>query len=105
MDEVSDALSEEKGGTVIAIEVTTGAKNAQFPYGYNVWRKSIGCRVTAPAIEGRANKAIIGVIAGSLHVPASAVSIVSGATSSQKRILVTGTSKDEILRLLLPLFR
>jgi hypothetical protein len=82
---------------VIAIEVTAGAKDAAFPSGYNEWRRTIGCRVTAPALEGRANKAVLSLIAGKLGVPASAVSIVSGAASSQKRVLVAGIDKQDLL--------
>lgn len=85
------------GVVIIAIEVTAGAKEAVFPYGYNEWRHTIGCRVTAPALEGRANKAVILLVAGKLGVPGSSVSIVSGAVSSQKRVLVTGMSRLQVL--------
>jgi hypothetical protein len=95
--DVSGALSEERQGVVIAIEVTAGAKEAVFPAGYNEWRRTIGCRVPAPALEGRANKAVLHLIAGTLGVPASSVSILSGAASSQKRVLVAGTGKQAVL--------
>ena len=88
--DISGAVSEERQGVVIAIE-------AVFPSGYNEWRRSIGCRVTAPAIEGRANKAIIRLVAENLGVPASSVSILSGATSSQKRVFVAGKGKQQVL--------
>ena len=97
LPDVSDAISEERQGVVIAIEVTAGAKVAVFPAGYNEWRNSIGCRVTAPALEGRANKAIIKLVAGTLDVPASSVSILSGTTSSLKRVLVTGASRQQVI--------
>jgi uncharacterized protein (TIGR00251 family) len=97
MSDISGALSEERHGMVIAIEVTAGAKEAVFPSGYNEWRRTIGCRVTAPALEGRANKAVIQLIAEMLDIPASSVSILSGATSSQKRVLVAGVSRQQVL--------
>ncbi len=84
MSTMADALFDDRDGTVIAIEVSPGAKSALFPAGYNEWRKAIGCRVTAPAVDGKANKAVIGLISTTIGVPASAVSIVSGLTSSQK---------------------
>jgi len=46
-------------GTIIALEISANAKSDAFPAGYNEWRKTIGCRVTAPAVEGKANRAII----------------------------------------------
>jgi len=103
MPDFADALFEDRHGVVIAIEVTAGAKHAAFPSGYNEWRKMIGCRVTAPAVGGKANRAVIGLVALSLDVPVSSVSILTGSTASQKRILVTGTTKEGLLaRLLVP---
>lgn len=97
MPDISGAVSEERQGVVIAIEVTAGAKEAVFPSGYNKWRRTIGCRVPAPALEGRANKAVLLLIAAKLGVPATSVSIISGAVSSQKRVIVTGMGKQELL--------
>ena len=97
MPDIADALFEDRHGTIIALEVTTNAKNNSFPAGYNVWRKTIGCRVTAPAVEGKANRAIITLVSDVLAVPAMSVSIQSGATSSQKRVLVTGINKNDLL--------
>jgi hypothetical protein len=97
LPDISGAVAEERHGVVIAIEVTAGAKDAVFPSGYNEWRKSIGCRVTAPALEGRANKAVLNLVAGRLGVPVSSVSIVSGATSSQKRVLVAGMGRQQVI--------
>ena len=100
MPDITDALFEDRHGVVIAIEVTAGAKTSAFPAGYNEWRKQIGCRVTVPPVEGRANKAVIALVAKSLGIPASSVSILSGSTASQKRILITGMTRMELLGLL-----
>ena len=97
MPDFADALLEDRHGTIIALEVTTGAKKDSFPAGYNVWRRTIGCRVTAMAVEGKANRAIISLVSARLALPATNVSILSGVTSSQKRVLVTGIDKKELL--------
>jgi hypothetical protein len=97
LPDISGAVSEERQGVVISLEVTAGAKEAAFPHGYNEWRKSIGCRVTAPALEGRANKAVLKLVADRLGVPGSSVSILSGAVSSQKRVLVAAVSRQQVL--------
>ena len=97
MPDIADALLEKRQGTIIALEVTTGAKYDSFPAGYNEWRKTIGCRVTAPAVEGKANRAIITIVSEVLAVPSTTVSIQSGATSAQKRVLVTGMKKKDLL--------
>lgn len=100
MPGIADALSADKDGVVIAIEVTAGGKKDAFPAGYNAWRKMIGCRVSAPALEGRANKAVIELVARTLDRPVAALSLLSGATSPQKRIRVEGMSVNEALALL-----
>jgi uncharacterized protein (TIGR00251 family) len=97
MPDIADALSEDRHGTIIALEITAGAKTDSFPAGYNEWRKTIGCRVTAAALEGKANHAIITLISERLAVPATTLSIQSGATSSKKRVLVAGMSKPDLL--------
>ena len=71
-----------------------------FPAGYNEWRKAIGCRVASPAVDGKANKAVIRLISTTIGVPASAVSIVSGLTSSQKKVRISGITKAQLAGLL-----
>jgi uncharacterized protein (TIGR00251 family) len=97
MPDIADALLEDQHGTLIAIGVTAGAKTNSFPAGYNAWRKTIGCRVTAPAVDGKANRAIISLVSERLAISAAKVNIQSGATSSQKRVLVEGMGKKEVL--------
>jgi len=101
MLDITDAVFEDANGILIAIEVSAGAKASQFPAGYNEWRNAVGCRVTAPASEGKANKAVITIIGKTLGVPASAISIVSGMTTSHKKIHIAGLSKSRIAELLM----
>ena len=97
MPGIADALFEDRRGTLITIEVTAAAKTSSFPAGYNEWRKAIGCRVTAPAVDGKANRAVISLIAETCSVPAAQVTIQSGATSSLKRVLVAGLDRKALL--------
>jgi hypothetical protein len=55
--------------------------------------------VAAPPVEGKANAAVIKLIAGSLDVAPSRVSIVSGHKSKKKRIAVSGVDPARVLRL------
>jgi uncharacterized protein (TIGR00251 family) len=43
-------------------------------------------RVTAPPVDGAANRSVIKLLAGALSVPKSSITIVSGATGRNKRI-------------------
>ena len=54
--------------------------------------------VTAVPEKGRANRAVIKVIAQRLGIPKSAVSLVSGERSRTKLIEVEGLSVEEVRR-------
>ncbi|MBN1574288.1 MAG: DUF167 domain-containing protein [Deltaproteobacteria bacterium] len=56
--------------------------------------------VTAPPVEGKANNAVVKLIAKSLGLPKTAVKIESGEKSKIKRIRVTGATPEEIQRLI-----
>ena len=57
-------------------------------------------RVTAPALEDRANEALCEYLASLLKRPKSAVRILSGERSRLKRIEVHGVTEQEIRALL-----
>ncbi len=56
--------------------------------------------LTAPPVEGEANKSLISFLAGLLRIPKSAVRIISGEKSRQKVLELTGFQGDEIVDLL-----
>jgi len=100
VDTLRDALTESREGTIISLEVTAGSKKSRFPSGYNPWRKSLGCQVRAPPVEGKANAAVIRLLAEFFSISVERVQIVSGAGSSQKRILLFGIPPHEVLEIL-----
>ena len=100
MEPYADAVTETGERITIALDVTAGAKRPSFPAGYNAWRKSIRCQVPAPAVGGKANRAVIDLVAGTFGVPRADVSIVSGHTSSSKIVAIAGVSKSRVLMLL-----
>lgn len=58
-------------------------------------------RVRAPAVEDRANEAMVELLAGLLKRPKSAVRLLSGERSRTKRIAIDGVTKQQVLRLLM----
>ena len=58
-------------------------------------------RLQAPAVEGRANEALIDFLAELLKLPKSAVRILSGDRSRIKRVEIRGVSKRQIEQLML----
>jgi len=57
--------------------------------------------LTAPPVEGAANKALVELLAKLLGVPRGAVSIVSGETSRNKTVRVHGVDAQTAARKLL----
>jgi uncharacterized protein (TIGR00251 family) len=53
-------------------------------------------RLTAPPVEGAANRALIEFLAGALDVPKSAIEIAAGARSREKRIRVASLSAEAL---------
>ena len=57
-------------------------------------------RLRAPAVEDRANEALVEFLAGLLKTSKSAVRILSGERSRAKRIEICGVTRQQILALL-----
>jgi len=60
---------------------------------------AIKIRLQAPALEGRANDALIEFLAGLLKTPKGAVRILTGERSRIKRVEIRGVTKQQIERL------
>ena len=58
-------------------------------------------RLRAPAVEGRANEALIEFLAELLKTPKVAVRILSGERSRVKRLEIRGVTKQQIERLVI----
>jgi uncharacterized protein (TIGR00251 family) len=54
-------------------------------------------RVTAPAVEGAANTALVHLLAEELGVARRDVRIVAGATSRQKLVVVDGLASEVVV--------
>jgi hypothetical protein len=57
-------------------------------------------RVTAPATDGRANRAVVEAMARAFGVKRHAVVVASGATSRRKIVEVDGATPADLARLL-----
>ena len=55
-------------------------------------------RVTAPPEGGRANEAVIGLLAGALDVPKSRVNIIRGMASREKLVMIESLTREEVQR-------
>jgi uncharacterized protein len=70
----------------ITLKVVAGAKKT-------FWKEDdsgIKVYLTAPAVDGRANKALIAFLSKRFHIPKTRVSIISGLQSRRKIVVFDG---------------
>ncbi len=56
----------------------------------------LSVRVTAPPVEGEANKAVIELVSALLRIPKSRIEVKSGASERRKSLLIAGLTQQEI---------
>ena len=56
--------------------------------------ETLRVRVTAPPVDGRANEALIRLLAAVLDVPRGDVRLVGGQTSREKVVAIDGLSEE-----------
>jgi uncharacterized protein (TIGR00251 family) len=57
-------------------------------------------RLTAPPVDGAANEALVKFLSEALSVSKSQVEIVTGHTSREKRVKISGMSEADVIHLL-----
>ena len=88
---------------LLALKVIPGARRERIvgPLG-----DALKIAVAQPPEDGRANEAVVKLLATALGVPRHAVTLVGGFTSGQKLVRITGLTREELaarLDRLLPL--
>jgi uncharacterized protein (TIGR00251 family) len=84
-------------GAVVSVRVQPRARRDEIVG----WQgTTLRVRVTAPPVDGRANDAVIDVLAEAFGVPRAAVALVSGATSHNKLFRIARHSLDELRTIL-----
>jgi len=61
---------------------------------------SFKIRLTAPPVDGAANEALVEFLSEILSVSKSSVEIISGHTSREKRVKISGIGEADVTRLL-----
>lgn len=83
---------------VLSVRAQPGAKRAAIA---GIWNGQLKVAVTAPPERGRANAAVIEVLARALDVSRSRLALIAGERARQKRVHVE-LSSAEVRRRLLP---
>ena len=82
----------EKSPTEIILKIHV-QPNAKMSAWAGIFGDSLKIRLNAPPADGKANAALIQFLSDFLDLPKSAVGILSGETSRQKRLLIKGDAQ------------
>jgi len=90
-------IQEREGAIVLLVKVQPRASQDEIA---GEMGGALKVRLLAPAVEDRANEALVEFLAQLLKTPRTAVRILSGERSRTKRIEVRGVTRQQILALL-----
>lgn len=88
------AVQAHDQGSILPVRAKAGAKADSVLDEHN---GALRVSVTAPPEGGKANEAIIRVLAGALGLRKAQLILVSGETAREKKFLVTGVSAHDLL--------
>ncbi len=86
-------MSEQPLYALVRVRVQPGARSSEIA-GFR--EEVLQVKVSAPAREGRANEALLRLLAEKLGVRRARVSLVRGAASRDKIVRVDGVSDEEL---------
>ncbi|MEK6815202.1 MAG: DUF167 domain-containing protein [Nitrospirota bacterium] len=86
-------LRETREGSLLTVHVQPRASREEIA---GMHGDALKIRLKAPPVEGEANVALLRFLSKRLKVPLAALSIISGASSRRKTVLVPGMKPDEI---------
>ena len=89
-------LPAREGGWQVLVRAQPGAKKSEFA---GIMDGRLRVRLAAPAVENKANRALLAFVARALGLKGSKVALLSGETGREKRLLVTADSEPDWSRL------
>ncbi|MEZ2347144.1 DUF167 domain-containing protein [Terriglobus sp. RCC_193] len=87
------------GGVSFAVRVQPGASREGV---IGLYGDAIKIALSAPAVDGKANEALVRYLATALNVPKTSITIASGHASRSKVIRVIGITNEETAARLSP---
>ena len=93
-------ISEKDGGVVIRVKVKPRASRERIE---GAGPEGLVVRLTAPPVDNAANEALVGMLAKTMGVAKSAVTVVAGGKSRSKTVRVEGVGVQAALAKLTPL--
>ena len=90
-------LEERENGVVLPVKAHPGARRNEIR---GIQNGMLRVSVTQAPEKGKANKAILALLAKELSLKKSQIELISGETSSQKRFLISSISVAELEELI-----
>jgi len=95
-------LREQAGGISVSLSVHVQPKASRTRIA-GLHGDAVKLCITSPPVDGKANAAVIEFFAKLFKIPKTAVTIASGETSRDKRLVLTGISAAQAETVLQPL--
>jgi len=93
---IGDAIRQHPDGCTLAVRVQPGAKKTAITGVYGEGAEArVKIALQAPAVEGRANEALIAFLADVFDLPRSAVTITHGQAGRSKLVSLQGMAMAE----------
>lgn len=89
-------LGESKGHVVLSLQVQPAARRSGVVGRHG---ETLKVRVAAPAADGRANDAVLALVAESFGLATRDVELLSGASSRRKRVRLGELTMDDAVRI------
>jgi uncharacterized protein (TIGR00251 family) len=86
-------ITEKAGGVQFSVRVIPGASKNEVA---GIQEGALKIKLTAPPVEGKANRACVEFLAGLLGMRRSALAITSGEKSRKKTVTATGIGRGEL---------
>jgi hypothetical protein len=90
---VTVSIEQRSDGLCVKVRAAPGARQDRI---VGVYGDAVKISVTAPPEGGRANERLCAVLARALDLPRRSVQVVGGATSRDKRVLITSLDIVEL---------
>ena len=88
-------ITEQQDFLELKVRIHPNAKKSSFA---GIWNEThLKININAPAVDGKANEALYTYLAKALHMRKSAIQLLNGETSREKKIALFDISKEEFL--------
>ncbi|MCD6145424.1 hypothetical protein CW696_03490 [ANME-2 cluster archaeon] len=98
-----DAVKSTGNGVTIYFKVIPGSKRVEVPSGYEESRNRIRAKLSAKAIDGKANKQLIKELSRLFGINPLYIRL-NGITSTKKSAELIGITRDAVIQALRPFF-